>query len=122
MQSAAKNQGGAAMGFMGMNMAGAAGGMNPQALYQMGQQQPAPAAPVAPVAPVAPATPAEEHWTCPSCGNAATGQFCVECGTKKPTGMPQYKCSKCGWVSSDPTKPPKFCAQCGAPFDQGGMA
>lgn len=36
MKSAAKNEGGAMLGFMGLNMASAAGGMNPQQLYQMG--------------------------------------------------------------------------------------
>ncbi|MDO4623655.1 MAG: SPFH domain-containing protein, partial [Eubacteriales bacterium] len=38
MQTAAGNSGGAAIGFMGMNMAANAGGMNAQSLYQMGQQ------------------------------------------------------------------------------------
>ena len=135
MQSAAKNEGaGAAMAFMGMNMAGQAGGFNAQSLYQMGQQQPA--------APAA-AAPAADSWTCPSCGKAATGKFCPECGTKKPApaagwtcscgavnqgkfcaecgakkpaGVPQYKCDKCGWTPEDPAHPPKFCPECGDPF------
>ena len=51
MQSAAKNENGAMMGFMGMGMAGQMGGLNAQSLYAMGQQQPqaapAPAAPAA---------------------------------------------------------------------------
>ena len=39
MQDAAKNQGGSAMAFMGMNMAQNVGGFNAQNLYQMGAQQ-----------------------------------------------------------------------------------
>ncbi len=135
MQSAASNQGaGSAMAFMGMNMAGQAGGMNAQNLYQMGQQ--------------APAAPAAEGWTCPACGAKASGNFCPECGTKKPVaggwtcptcgavnkgkfcsecgsrkpaGVPQYKCDKCGWEPADPAHPPKFCPECGDPFDDGDL-
>ena len=44
------------------------------------------------------------------------GKFCAECGTKKPEGAPLYRCDKCGWEPEDPTKPPKFCPQCGDPF------
>ena len=144
MQAAAANQGaGPAMAFMGMNMANQAGGLNAQNLFQMGQQQaaaaPAPAAP----APAAPApAPDANTWKC-ACGNLATGKFCTECGAKrpapegwvcacgavnkgkfcsecgarKPAGVPQYRCDKCGWEPEDPTHPPKFCPECGDPFD-----
>ncbi len=144
MQSAAQNTGGAAVGFMGMNMAQGAGGMNVQNLYQMGAQQTQQAAP-APSAPAAdawtcpscgaaatgkfcpecgtkkPAPAAADGWTCPSCGAVNKGKFCAECGAKKPAGVPQYRCDKCGWEPADKNHPPKFCPECGDPFDDGDM-
>ena len=148
MQSAASNQGaGPAMAFMGMGMAGQMGGMNAQNLYQMGAQQqvqPAPPPPPAPAPAPAPAAPsgwvcscgatatgkfcpecgkpkpAADGWTC-SCGAVNKGKFCAECGAKKPAGIPQYKCDKCGWEPDDPTHPPKFCPECGDPFDDGDI-
>ena len=139
MQSAAANEGaGPAMAFMGMNMAGQAGGANAQTLFQMGQQ----------TAPATPAAPAADAWRC-ACGATVTGKFCPECGTKKPVqtadgwvcacgavnkgkfcpecgarkpaGIPQYKCDKCGWEPADPAHPPKFCPECGDPFDDGDL-
>ena len=66
MQDAAKNQGGAFTGFMGMNMAQQGGGVNAAQLFQMGaQQQQQPAAPVQQSA---------GAWTC-TCGATATGQI-----------------------------------------------
>ncbi|MBQ4652125.1 MAG: SPFH domain-containing protein [Oscillospiraceae bacterium] len=137
MQDAAKNQGGAMAGFMGMGMAQQAGGVNAAQLFQMGAQQPQ--QPVQQAAPAngwkcacgATATgnfcpecgskkPAANGWTC-SCGTVNKGKFCTECGAKKPAGVPQYKCDKCGWEPADPTKPPKFCPQCGDPFDAGDI-
>ncbi len=132
MQSAAKNEGaGAAMAFMGMNMAGQAGGVNAQSLYQMGQQ--APAAPAADSWQCACGTVASGNfcpecgakkpalgWTC-ACGSVNKGKFCPQCGAKKPAGIPQYRCDKCGWEPDDPTKPPKFCPECGDPFDGGDI-
>ena len=144
MQSAAANpNAGPAMAFMGMGMAGQMGGMNAQNLYQMGaQQQPAPTPAPAPApAPAAPSgwvcscgatatgkfcpecgkpKPAADGWTC-SCGAVNKGKFCAECGAKKPAGVPQYKCDKCGWEPDDPAHPPKFCPECGDPFDDGDV-
>jgi len=60
----------------------------------------------------------EAGWTC-RCGAVNQGKFCQECGSKKPEGVPQYKCDKCGWMPKDPTKPPKFCPECGDPFGDG---
>ncbi len=100
MKMAANNQGGAAMAFMGMNMAGQAGGMNAGNLFAMGQQQAAqqPAAPAAPAG-----------WTC-ACGHAGnTGKFCAECGQPKPAPAGEWKCA-CGAVNTG-----KFCAECGQP-------
>ncbi len=139
MQTAAGNQGaGPAMAFMGMNMAGAAGGMNAQNLYQMGAQQaaaqPAPAS--APAgwtcscgqtgntgkfcancgSPKPAPAPAAASWVC-SCGTSNTGKFCCNCGSPKPAPAPA-KCSQCGWTPDDPAHPPKFCPECGKPFGQ----
>ena len=142
MQTAAGNSGGAMMGFMGMNMAQQQGGLNAQQLFQMGaQQQAAQQAQPAPAA--APAQNGAAGWTC-ECGTANTGKFCANCGKPKPAqaegwtcscgelnkgkfcqncgkprpaGAPLYQCDKCGWKPEDPAHPPKFCPECGDPFD-----
>jgi len=136
MKAAAANKGGAMTGFMGMGMAMNAGGMNAQNLFAMGQQAPKQAAP-APAANGwkcscgAVATgkfctecgspkPAGSGWTC-ACGAVNQGKFCAECGAKKPSGIPQYRCDKCGWQPEDPTKAPRFCPECGDPFDSGDL-
>jgi len=148
MKTAAGNQGGAMMGFMGMNMAQQTGGMNAQNLFAMGQQQPqAQQQPMQPAPAPAPAPAAagwacacghggntgkfcaecgqpqpapDAGWTC-ACGIVNKGKFCAECGRPKPAGIPQYKCDKCGWEPEDPTKPPKFCPECGDTFDDGDI-
>ena len=138
MKIAAGNSGGAMMGFMGMNMAQQNGGMNAQNLYNMAAQQQAQQAQQ-----VQAQQQAANEWTC-SCGVKNTGNFCMSCGTKKPAsdngwtcgcgtvnkgkfcmncgkpkpaGVPLYKCDKCGWEPEDPANPPKFCPECGDPFD-----
>ncbi len=59
-------------------------------------------------------------WIC-ACGTLNKGKFCSECGRKKPAGVPQYRCDKCGWEPENPAKPPKFCPECGDPFDDGDI-
>ena len=64
--------------------------------------------------------PEADGWTC-TCGAVNKGKFCFECGAKKPVSAPLYRCDKCGWVPADPTKPPKFCPECGDRFDENDM-
>lgn len=63
---------------------------------------------------------ATNGWTC-SCGAVNKGKFCPDCGKAKPAGLPQYQCDKCGWEPEDKTCPPKFCPECGDPFDDGDI-
>jgi hypothetical protein len=66
------------------------------------------------------AAPAADGWTC-ACGTVSKGKFCANCGAPKPAGVPQYKCDKCGWEPKDMKKVPKFCPDCGDPFDDGDV-
>lgn len=147
MKTAAGNSAGAMTGFMGMGMAMNAGGMNAQSLYEMGQQQkaqtpaPAQAQTQAPVnqtsisntwkcscgseatgnfCPECGSKKPVLGWTC-SCGSVNKGKFCTNCGTKKPVEAPLYRCDKCGWEPEDPKNPPKFCPECGDRFDDGDI-
>ena len=127
MKAAASNKNGAMAGFMGMNMAQQAGGLNANQLYQMGQQT-QPAAPKADTWKcscgtenigkfcVACGKQRTDGWVC-ACGSVNKGRFCPECGAKKPAAEPLYKCDKCGWEPEDPRNPPRFCPECGDPFN-----
>ncbi len=64
-----------------------------------------------------PPAPSANGWNC-ACGGVNKGKFCAECGAKKPEGVPNYQCDKCKWEPEDPTNAPKFCPQCGDPFNE----
>lgn len=104
LQAAGSNKGGAGNAFMamGVGMNGAGGFMNAasqtnsaqmQAQAQQVRQQPV------------------NGWKC-SCGKVNTGNFCSDCGRKKPDNT-SWKCS-CGTVNSG-----KFCSNCGSPKPSG---
>lgn len=67
-----------------------------------------------------PKTQEQAGWTC-SCGAVNQGKFCMNCGSPKPAGAPLYRCDKCGWQPEDPKNPPRFCPECGDPFDENDM-
>ncbi len=103
MQDAAKNTAtGPMMAFAGMNMAQQAGGANAANLFAMGQQQAPQQTAQAPQMQAQNAG----SWTC-SCGTTNTGNFCSNCGQKRPSA--DWTCS-CGTVNSG-----KFCSNCGSP-------
>ena len=130
MKAAASNTAtGPMMAFAGMNMAQQAGG-NIAGMYAAAgvpQTNPAPAAAgwtcscgatgntgkyCANCGQPQPAA----GWTC-SCGATGnTGKFCSNCGKPQPGGS--FKCNKCGWVPEDPANLPKFCPECGDPFNE----
>lgn len=93
MENASKNDAGAMTGFMGLGMAQQAGGANVASFFE-NSPEPAPAA--------------ANGWSCPACGSKNTGNFCQNCGAKKPEGGETWTCA-CGTASQG-----KFCPNCGA--------
>ena len=56
----------------------------------------------------APAAESDSSWVCPECGTENAGNFCGNCGTKKPED-PTWTCPDCGTVNET-----NFCGNCGA--------
>ncbi|MCL2071532.1 MAG: SPFH domain-containing protein [Oscillospiraceae bacterium] len=103
IEAAAGNQGGAMMGFMGMNMASQMGG---NVLGQFGEAPPTQQAQQAQQSAIQPQPQFPVNsWKC-SCGVDNTGKFCAECGAQKVEAS-GWKCI-CG---ADNTG--KFCGECG---------
>ena len=102
MKDAANNPNGATNGFVGVGMANmASGGMMGGATTSPWQN----------------ATPAQnnsnnttttaEAWECPNCKKQVNGNFCPDCGTKRPE---KAFCPNCGKKVDKDTK---FCPECG---------
>ena len=146
MRTAAGNEAGmgGAFGFMGMGMAGSAGMGAMGAFGPQGGTAPTAVPPFTPPQTAVMGAVTAEGWTCscgqtsntgrfcaacgkpqPSaagwtctCGAVNPGNFCTNCGKPRPAGAPLYACDKCGWRPDDPTRPPRFCPQCGDIFDE----
>lgn len=110
MRTAAGNESnmGAAVGFMGMNMAGNAGTGMYQAMAEQAEK--------ARTAYEAQQKKAPSGWTCPSCGaEGNTGKFCSNCGKPKPEEKKPWDCPACGQKGNTGN----FCSNCGAPKPSG---
>lgn len=108
MNTAASNENGAMAGFMGVGMGMNMGGANIAGMYAAGQQAGAPQpAPVAGFGQQQPA-PQAGGWTCPVCGASSSGNFCSQCGAKKPEVNAGWACPNCGTANTG-----NFCGQCG---------
>lgn len=59
----------------------------------------------------------KDTWKC-KCGTENTGKFCSECGEKAPASPKDYRCNKCGFEPSKLDTLPKFCPECGDPFNE----
>lgn len=101
LEAAGSNTAGATQAFMAMGMGmngagnfmGAASASNQAQMQQQAQaQQQAQSA---------------NSWTC-SCGNSNTGNFCANCGGKKPAPANEWTCA-CGAKNTG-----KFCSNCGS--------
>lgn len=137
LEAAGSNQNGAMAGFMGMGIGmqgsgsfmGAASETNRQQMHEQQANQPTKAATVSTnewkcscgatsigkfCNECGNPKPINNTWTC-KCGAQTSGKFCSECGAKKPE---KVKCNKCGYEPSETEKTPKFCPECGDPFNE----
>ena len=127
IQDAAKNEGGAMNGFIGMGMmnmqagnvfgattAAVANNVNyPNPNQQAFNQAAQPVGGAVPQGQQPANAPAPEGWVCPECQTQNTGKFCQGCGKSKEelfAAPKMIKCPKCGKEWPEGTK---FCGECG---------
>lgn len=113
MEAAGSNEGGAMNGFMGVGMGMNTGGNyfaqssqnnQQQMMDKQNQQQ---------------TQSSSNNWICQQCETENNGKFCSNCGTPKPTNdQPklEMKCSQCDEIIDLSKGIPKFCPNCGKPF------
>lgn len=115
IKTAAGNEAGAMTGFMGMgmiNQGGAMFGANMSTQSQAGNQMTEMNVAGGGIG-SQPQQPKEETVKgvkCPNCGATITGNFCIECGTKKPEEVKEKFCTGCGTKADQNAK---FCMNCG---------
>jgi len=60
----------------------------------------------------------EAKWACPKCKTKNTGKFCSNCGERTTTlGREYSSCVKCEASIDVTDNIPKFCPECGEPFE-----
>lgn len=104
MRDAAKNEAGAMTGYLGMGMAQQAGGMNAADFYKMAEAEKMSQGST---------TSPKSSWICSECSTENTGNFCTNCGNKKPQGGAKF-CGNCG--AKVEKADAKFCPECGNKF------
>ena len=112
IEAAGSNSGGAMEGFLGLGLGTQAAGSVIQAASASNQAVASPAPTGGVVQPqattyVTPVAGNFTGWTCSECGQATTGNFCFNCGTKKV----EHVCPECKQPLAVPNA--KFCSGCG---------
>lgn len=106
LRDAGSNPGGSMAGFMGVGAGmNATGGYLAQASQNNQEQMKRPTE--------------GTTWICPNDQTENTGKFCSECGESKPQAQSagiQMRCAHCHEVITITQQLPKFCPECGQPF------
>ena len=111
IEAAGSNEAGAANSFMGvgmgMNAGGSAFGQMSQTNYkQMKEDQEKKEKDQQ-----SQESTGDFQWICPECQTANKGNFCSNCGSKKPEAKAGGFCTNCGYKFEG--SKPKFCPECG---------